>query len=229
MNIAVLDFFLRNVDCEEFNGKRVLEVGSKFVNGSVRPLIERFCKPKEYIGIDIEPGKYVDIVLPVEKLLNVFGAESFNVVISTETLEHVLDWRTAVNNMKLVLKRGGYIYITTRSRGFPYHGYPYDYWRFETGDLIKIFRDFEIIRLERDWEAPGVFLKARKPINWRPIDLNDVALHSILLGKRVSVRELTSTKIPYLRRIGIIICNSRIKWLLPGVLLYRIIKKKLCT
>jgi hypothetical protein len=24
MNVAVLDFFLRNVDCEEFNGKRVL-------------------------------------------------------------------------------------------------------------------------------------------------------------------------------------------------------------
>jgi len=66
MNVAVLDFFLRNVDCEEFNGKRVLEVGSKFVNGSVRPLVERFCKPKEYIGIDVEPEKYVDIVLPVE-------------------------------------------------------------------------------------------------------------------------------------------------------------------
>ena len=66
MNIAVLDFFMRNVDCREFNGKIVLEVGSKFVNGSVRPLIERFCNPKEYIGVDLEPGKYVDVVLPVE-------------------------------------------------------------------------------------------------------------------------------------------------------------------
>ena len=37
MNVAVLDFFLRNVDCSEFNGKRVLEVGSRFVNGSVSP------------------------------------------------------------------------------------------------------------------------------------------------------------------------------------------------
>jgi len=165
MNVAVLDFFLRNASCEEFNDKRVLEVDSKFVNGSIRPLIERFCKPKEYIGIDIEPGKYVDIVLPVEKVVEYFGVESFDAVISTETLEHVLDWRTAVNNMKLVLKPGGYIYITTRSKGFPYHGYPYDYWRFEASDLIKIFRDFEIIKIERDWEAPRVFLKTRKPIN----------------------------------------------------------------
>jgi SAM-dependent methyltransferase len=226
MNVAVLDFFLRNVDCEEFNGRRVLEVGSKFINGSVRPLIEKFCRPKEYIGVDIEPGKYVDVVLPVEKIVEHFGVGSFDAIISTETLEHVLDWRTAVNNMKFVLKSGGYIYITTRSKGFPYHGYPYDYWRFEVSDLIKIFRDFEIIRIERDWEAPGVFLKARKPINWRPIDLNDIALYSVLLGK--DVRELISTRTPYLRRVGILVCNSRIKWLLPGILLNRVIRK-LCT
>ena len=62
MNVAVLDFFLRNIDCREFDGKRVLEVGSKFVNGSVRPLIEKFCSPRDYVGVDIEPGKYVDVV-----------------------------------------------------------------------------------------------------------------------------------------------------------------------
>ena len=101
----------------------------------------------------------------MKKIVGRFGVESFDVVISTETLEHVLGWRTAVNNMKLVLRSGGYIYITTRSKGFSYHGYPYDYWRFEASDLIKIFRDFEIIKIERDWEAPGAFLKARKPIN----------------------------------------------------------------
>ena len=79
MNVAVLDFFLRNVSCEEFNNRRVLEIGSKFVNGSVRPLIERFCKPKEYIGIDIEPGKYVDMILSAEKIVEYFCTESFDV------------------------------------------------------------------------------------------------------------------------------------------------------
>jgi hypothetical protein len=43
VNVTVLDFFMRNVNCVEFDGKRVLEVGSKFVNGSVRPLIEGFA------------------------------------------------------------------------------------------------------------------------------------------------------------------------------------------
>ncbi|MEM2622979.1 MAG: class I SAM-dependent methyltransferase [Candidatus Nezhaarchaeales archaeon] len=116
--ISVLEFFIENIRVEEFRGKRVLEVGSRYVNGSVRSLTERFMRPKEYIGVDIELGRYVDVVLPAEKLLEWFGSESFDVVILTETLEHVKDWRKVIANMKDVLKPGGYIYITTRSKDF---------------------------------------------------------------------------------------------------------------
>jgi len=226
MNVAVLDFFLRNVDCSEFNGKRVLEVGSRFVNGSVRPLIERFCRPREYIGIDIEAGMYVDIVLPAERLVDHFGPESFDAVISTEVLEHVFDWRLVVNNMKAVLRRGGYIYVTTRSKGFPYHGYPYDFWRYEASDMIRIFKDFEIIKLETDWEAPGVLLRARKPINWRPIDLNNIELYSIVLGKRV--RNLVNlNEAPLMRRLMFMFYESKLKHLLPNVVV-RMMTRKWC-
>ncbi|MEM2196979.1 MAG: methyltransferase domain-containing protein [Sulfolobales archaeon] len=101
--IEVLEFFIENIRPEEFKDKRVLEVGSRYVNGSVRPLIKRFMQPKEYIDIDIEPGEYVDVVLPAEKLVEYFDSESFDVVISTETLEHVKDWRKVITNMKNVL------------------------------------------------------------------------------------------------------------------------------
>ena len=69
--------------------------------------------------------------------------------------------------MKRVLKPGGYIYITTRSRGFPYHGYLHDYWRYEIEDMKEIFADFDIIILTRDHEALGVFprLKSRRIID----------------------------------------------------------------
>ncbi|MEM3793696.1 MAG: hypothetical protein QXS76_02180 [Candidatus Bathyarchaeia archaeon] len=60
-----MEFFVENVRSEEFKDKRISEVGSRYVNGSVRPLVERFMRPREYIGIDIEPGKYVDVVLPL--------------------------------------------------------------------------------------------------------------------------------------------------------------------
>jgi len=45
-DVAVLEFFMVEAREEEFAGKRVLEVGSKYVNGSVRPLVERFLAPK---------------------------------------------------------------------------------------------------------------------------------------------------------------------------------------
>ena len=162
----------------------MLEVGSRYVNGSVRPLIERFSHPKEYVGVDIEDGRFVDLILPVERLVEHFGSEAFDIVISTELLEHVKDWRVAVENMKLVLKCGGIIYITTRSHGFQYHGYPYDFWRYDLEDMNKIFSDFTILMLEKDPECPRVFLKAIKPTNYKPNDLKSIALYSIAVGKR---------------------------------------------
>jgi SAM-dependent methyltransferase len=188
---------------------------------------ERFCKPREYIGVDIEPGKYVDVVLPAERLVDYFGPESFDVVVSTEVIEHVLDWRLVINNMKVVLRRGGFIYLTTRSRGFPYHAYPHDYWRYEPSDMVRIFRDFEIIRLEADWEEPGVFLKARKPMNWTPIDLSGIALYSVVLGRRT--KELvTLGGAPLVRRLVLYLCGSRLRWLLPGAMV-RVLGGRCCS
>ena len=113
MNIAVMEFFIEEVKTEEFRDKRVLEVGSKYVNGSIRPLIEKFLLPSKYIGVDIEAGRYVDVVVSAEELVEYFGPESFDVVIATELLEHVRDWRLVINNMKQILKPGGYIYHNT--------------------------------------------------------------------------------------------------------------------
>lgn len=214
--VLVIEFFIENVRFEEFKDKRVLEVGSRYVNGSVRPFIERFLKPREYIGIDIEPGKFVDLVLPTERVVEHFGRESFDVVIATELLEHVKDWRLVITNFKEILKRGGYIYITTVKRGFPYHGYPYDFWRYELTDMRKIFSDFEIMVLKSDPEH-GVLLKARKPIEYKPNSLDNISLYSIILGKRIKdIPNLEDA--PLARRLMFKILSSKVKWLLPGTL-----------
>ena len=217
-NAAVLEFFIESIKAEEFNEKRILEVGSKYINGSVRPLIEEFFSPKEYIGVDIEPGKFVDLILPAEKLLGYFGSESFDVVIATELLEHVMDWRVVVNNMKMILKRRGYIYITTRSRGFPYHSYPWDFWRYSVEDIGRIFTDFEVIALKKDHQAPGVFFKAWKPENYVPADLSDIVLYSMVLGRRT--RGITNVKdMPFSRRLTLRLLHSKVQGLLPRTLL----------
>lgn len=183
MNIPVIQFFIENVREEEIRSKRVLEVGSRYVNGSVRPFIQRL-HPKEYVGVDVEPGKYVDMILAAENLVEHFGSDSFDVVIATELLEHVRDWKLVVNNMKELSKRGGSVYITTRSYGFPFHGYPLDFWRYEVKDMQTIFSDFRILALQKDSHEPGVFLRAEKPDGYRPNNLEDVAIYSMIIGKR---------------------------------------------
>jgi len=218
------DFFIENVKAREFNGKKVLEVGSRYVNGSVRPLIEKFFSPEQYVGVDIEPGKFVDLVMPAEKLPEYFGPESFDVVIASELLEHVMDWRLVINNMKTVLKKDGHIYITTRSQGFPYHGFPYDFWRYEVEDLARIFKDFETIALAKDHLSPGVFFKARKPEKYTQVDLSNIALYSIVMGQRTNdVPTIEDMRVTKKITIGLVDSKAA-RWLLPGAI-YQALKK----
>jgi len=180
----IIEWFVDDIiqNPSEFKGKRVLEVGSKYVNGSVRPFIEKLGYPQEYIGIDIEEGKYVDMVLSAEKLVDCFGEESFDIVISTELLEHVWGWRVVIQNMKGVLKEKGLIFITTCSYGFNYHGYPHDFWRYEPKDMERIFSDFSVLSVGK--EGTTTFLKACKPENYIKNNLSDISIYSIAIGKR---------------------------------------------
>src|SRR5712692_2990177 len=132
---------------DEVKGRRVIEVGSRNVNGSLRPIIESW-EPSEYIGVDIDKGPGVDLICDAKAIVEKFGEESFDVVITTELLEHVRDWRNAISNIKRVCKTNGIVLLTTRSCGYGYHGYPYDFWRYEVNDMKEIFSDSEIVVLE---------------------------------------------------------------------------------
>jgi SAM-dependent methyltransferase len=116
-NEAVIAFAERCLSAENVAGRAVLEVGSYDVNGSVRPLVEGMG-PASYVGVDITPGPRVDKVLNASELIEHLGRETADVVITTEMLEHVRDWRTVVSNLKGVLRPGGLLLVTTRSAGF---------------------------------------------------------------------------------------------------------------
>lgn len=121
-----------------------------------------------------------------------FGENSFDIVVSTEMLEHVLDWKTVVSNLKRVLKPNGQLFITTRSFGFRYHAYPYDFWRYEIDDFKNIFMDMTIVKLEKDTDAPGVLLKAIKPKDFNEKDLTDIGLYEIVLNRKMKSLSLES-------------------------------------
>jgi len=168
----------------DISGKSVLDVGSRDYNGNFAPLIKRL-NPAKYVGVDMLEGPGVDIVCRAENLVEKFGKEFFDVVIASELMEHTSNWREVISNLKNVCKPDGLVVITTRSEGFRIHGYPHDYWRYELKDIEDIFSDCQILTLERDPEAPGVFLKARKPKNFSENSLDKISLYSILEKKRI--------------------------------------------
>lgn len=182
---ACLSFAESALSGEDVIGKDVLEVGARDFNGSLRLPVEAL-RPARYLAVDMLPGPGVDVVCKAEHLVDRLGPESFDVVISTEMLEHVQAWRPVISNLKRVLRPGGVLVVTTRSKGFPFHGCPGDFWRYETDDLRVIFGDFTIERLERDeLSSPGVFLKARKATPFREADLGAYKLYSIIRGRRI--------------------------------------------
>jgi SAM-dependent methyltransferase len=182
-HLSCINFVASALIEQEIKGKLVLEVGSLDVNGSIRPHVEKL-RPVKYIGVDVAMGTGVDEICNVKDILTRYGKESFDALITTELLEHVKDWKKAINNFKEVLKPGGILLITTRSIGFGYHGFPYDYWRFEEKDMKYIFSDFIVERLEKDPMTPGVFLKARKPARLSLADISNYALYSIILRRK---------------------------------------------
>lgn len=148
------------------HGMQVLEVGSYDYNGSVRPLFEG----STYIGIDTHEGPGVDMVIKPDEPYP-FQPRQFDLVVSTEMLEHALDPWHAIDQMARVLRSGGILILTCR--GFDHRGaYQLheaddhgDYWRFSVAGLSELVLSagLDIDQAYADPECPGVFLTAVKP------------------------------------------------------------------
>lgn len=116
---------------------RVLDFGSMDVNGTQRVNFPN----ADYTGIDIEAGKGVDIVCDitspdVRKLV-----KAAPLTICCETLEHVPIFWKALENIISLTTKGGYIFLSFPTFGFPYHAYPIDCNRF-TMDAVNGWREF---------------------------------------------------------------------------------------
>jgi len=99
---------------EFFKGIRVLDIGSLDVNGSNRYLFED-C---EYIGLDVAPGKNVDVVCIAHEYNN---DNLFDVVISTNALEHDIYHKFTLKKMISLLKSGGLLFFSA-ANSFKEHG-----------------------------------------------------------------------------------------------------------
>ncbi len=176
MHDSVIKWLERSFTAEQFNGKKVLEVGSYDVNGSPRGLIFDRFKPRSYLGLDIRLGPGVDGIMNASDV-GVNYPRHFDVVISTEMLEHAADWRGAVVGMKQALAPGGWLFLTARGPGFGKHDHPHDHWRFTPEDMRRIFSDMPQVVVVNDPQFPGVFVMARRTYgSWKLCDLSDLVV-----------------------------------------------------
>lgn len=144
-------------------GARFLELGSRNVNGSARDLLDR-ATPPGYIGIDLVPGRDVDIQARAAWLP--LPDKSFDIVLSTEMLEHDLTFWFSLEEAWRVLRWGGHLIVTARGFGFPRHDHPDDFYRFSPralGLIAKLY-GFVSVAVYEDPQFPGVFLHARKRV-----------------------------------------------------------------
>lgn len=99
-----------------FKNCRVLDIGSFDVNGNEKPWFDN-C---DFIGLDIGPGKGVDVVCPANEYNE--PDESFDTIISCECWEHNPFYKESILNAIRMLKKGGYFIFTCATTGRPVHG-----------------------------------------------------------------------------------------------------------
>ena len=148
MHDSVMAFVAEALPPPLVRGARVLEVGSLDVNGSVRSILQPLAAT--YVGIDIRPGPGVDVVCDAARAGDL---GTFDVVVSTEMLEHAESWQLALYGMTFATRLGGRLVLTTRGPGAGRHDHPGDYWRFTVPMLSAAM--VRLGFLPNVWPDPG--------------------------------------------------------------------------
>lgn len=123
-------------------GKIVVDIGGKNVNGSLRGYFEKMGM--KYISVDIEPHSSVDIVVEPGKKLP-FDNASIDLIVSTSCFEHDPCFWITFREMTRIVKLDGFIYVNAPSNG-PYHCFPGDNWRFysDAGQALAYWSGYQI-------------------------------------------------------------------------------------
>lgn len=125
------------------SGLAIGDFGAYDVNGNVRHLFD--VPSWRYVGVDVVPGPNVDHVLS-EDWLNL-DHESFDVIVSISTLEHVAKpWQWVVK-LAQRLKRGGLLYLNAPNT-WTYHEHPIDCWRIWPMGMRALFDEAGLVVLE---------------------------------------------------------------------------------
>lgn len=142
-------------------GQHVLEIGSYNVNGSVRALFPE----TQYVGIDRRPGRDVDIVCDAR---DVDYEGSYDIVVSTEVLEHEVEPEAIIACAWRALRPGGVLLLTIASPERAPHGCDggpvgtEHYAGIAPRALHKMLHDWDGVVIEHYRERGDVYARATR-------------------------------------------------------------------
>jgi len=143
-----------------------------FINATRKVFIDNYLKPTDsvcdignqgkdipelasykLVTLDITDSTGPDVVADITRFNSLIPDESFDALMCTEVLEHVVDPFAAIRELRRIVKVGGHILFTTPLNA-RIHGPVPDCWRFTEFGLKVLFRDFETVYFNK-LSTPG--------------------------------------------------------------------------
>lgn len=167
---------------------RVLDVGAYNVNGCYRDLFAQHPNV-EYVGLDVQAGPNVDVVVNSPYNWDNVEDEAFDFVISGNAFEHIeFPWLT-IKLINQKLKYGGFAAILAPNSGGE-HRFPVDCYRYFADGLIALAKwgGFKVINAT----VAGVPSLSDTPKEW------DTPWNDALIILVKSVEDIDVNKFPRL-------------------------------
>jgi len=133
----------------------ILEIGSKDYGNTAT--FRDFYPDCEYIGIDMEPGKNVDLVVDLTKGTAGLQKDYFALGICCSVLEHVRRPWVFAEHLTTVVRAGGALYMSV-PWVWRYHAYPDDYFRFSWRGVMELFPEFAWTKICYSTNVPNEFV-----------------------------------------------------------------------
>lgn len=148
---------------------RILDVG-----GRIQPYRSLFNgRVRSYYALDAVAGPFLSVVGHAEDLP--LSAGEFDVVLCTQVLEYVPSPQKAVDEMRRVLRPGGYLFLSVPAV-FPRDSDP-EYWRFLPASLRLLLRDFSEVEIAAEGSSISGLLRT---LNVSMISFTPQIVRSIL-------------------------------------------------
>jgi hypothetical protein len=134
----------------------VVEIGSKDYGST--SCFRDFYPGTEYIGVDMEDGKGVEMVVDLTKGIGGLKKNHFALGICCSVMEHVDKPWLFADNMASLIRPNGKLYISV-PWVWRYHAYPDDYFRYSWRGIMSLYPQFEWMHMHYSTYAPGEFIE----------------------------------------------------------------------